>query len=296
MSIPAIDDESREGLAFEDDVEVFDISMFEDGSEGSGFHIRNNPRDPFQRSQVLQRTGRGIDIRCTLIDVVHGTMSSDGDWATVLVFDFRFDPQKRSRRIARAAIELRFDVSDTNNCVPEVEAVSFDGRYSFLPSTQSETITQSGEGGLGASYGIESKVTAKWEKIVSRETTEAATISGNMLVIDNMPPYRIAKWILLENKTLEAGVPASVRVSARIRRRDEATFTCFPTLKCTADKKTSTLEKFSGRIPEDDPIYLKPTLKSTNRLMAYNTEELGAIDLQDLSDVTFTTMLTNAQK
>ncbi|KAF0316780.1 intracellular serine protease [Colletotrichum asianum] len=296
MSILEIGDGGLDETAENDDVNVFDISMFEDGSEGSGFHIKNNPRDPFQRSEVLQRTGRGIDVRCTLIDVVHGAMSCTGDWATVLVFEFRFDPQKRSRRIMRATIELFFDVSDEQNCVPEVEAVSFNGRYSLLPSMQSETITRGGEASLGASYGIESNVTAKWEKVVSRETTDAATISGNMLVVDNMPPYRIAKWTLLENETLKAGVPASVRVSVRIKRRDNATFTCVPTLKCTADTLSSTLERFSGRSPEDDPIYLKPTMKSTNRLKIYNTEELGDIDLQDLSDITFTTVLSNSRK
>ncbi|KAK2010070.1 hypothetical protein LZ32DRAFT_607815 [Colletotrichum eremochloae] len=284
------------GLEQENDVQVFDVGMFEGGSEGSGFHTKNNPKDPYQRSEVIQRTGHGVDIRCTLIDAVHGAMSADSDfWATLLVFQFRFDPQKRARRVSGATIELRFDVSDAKNGLPEVEAVSFDGNYSFLPSKQSETTTRGGEGSVGASFGAEINASAKWEKTIARETTDATTVSGGKLVVNNMPPNRIAKWTLLENKTLKTGVPASIRVAVRIKRRDEAIFTCIPKLECKADVWTS-MGSFFGGVPEDDPVYLKPTMKPTNKLMDYDTEELGSVDLQKLSDVTFTTMILDAQK
>ncbi|KZL84160.1 intracellular serine protease [Colletotrichum incanum] len=296
MSTPYTGDANLEGLEQENDVQVFDIGMFEGGSEESGFHTKNNPKDPYQRSEVIQRTGHSVDIRCTLIDAVHGFLSEDSDfWASLLVFQFRFDPQKRARRILRATIELRFDVSDAQSSLPEVEAVSFDGNYSFLPSKQSETITKGGEGSLGVNYGAELNASAKWEKTVARETTDATTISGGKLVINNIPPNRIAKWTLLENKTLKTGVPASIRVAVRIKRRDDSAFTCIPRLECKADKWTS-LETFFGGVPEDDPVYFKPDLKPTNKLMTYDTEDLGNVDLHKLSDVTFTTMILDAQK
>jgi hypothetical protein len=37
-------------------------------------------------------------------------------------------------------------------------------------------------------------------------------------------------------------------------------------------------------------------MKPTNKLMVYNPEQLGSVDLQKLSDVTFTTMIRDAQK
>ncbi|KAH7008328.1 hypothetical protein EDB80DRAFT_434183 [Ilyonectria destructans] len=296
MSASENQDPNLKGLEQEQDVEVFDVGMFEGGSEGSGFHTKNNPKDPYQRSEVIQRTGHGVDIRCTLIDAVHGSMSEDSDfWATLLVLQFRFDPQKRARRVSEATIELRFDVSDTNNELPEVEAVSFDGNYSFLPSKQSETIVTGVDGGIGASYGAELNASLKWEKTVARDTADATTVSGGKLVLDNMPPNRVAKWTLLENKTLKTGVPASIQVAVRIKRRDEAVFTCIPKLQCKADKWTS-LQSFFGRVPEDDPVLLKPDMKATNKLKVYDTEELGSINLQELSDVTFTTMILDAQK
>ncbi|KAM0445937.1 hypothetical protein ACHAPV_009265 [Trichoderma viride] len=290
------EDTNLEDLEQQDSIEVFDMGMFEGGGQGSGFHTKNNPKDPYQRSQVIQRTGHGIDIRCSLVDVIHGAISADSDyWATLLVFQFRFDPQRRARRISEAKIQLRFDVTDAKNEVPEVEAVSFDGHYSFLPSKQSETITYGSDLSLGSSYGAELKGTTKWEKTVARDTIDVTTVSGSKLVVDNKPPDRIAKWTLLENKTLKTGIPASVQVAVLIKRRDEAVFSCVPRLECKADKWTS-MQSFFGGVPEDDPVLLKPDSKPTNKLMDYDTEELGSIDLQKLSDVTFTTMLLNAQK
>lgn len=154
------------GLELENDenVNTFELGMVEIGSEGSGFHIKNNPKDPYQRSDVIQRTGAVI-ITCTIIDVVHGLMSADSDyWSTLIVFKFRFDPQGKARRLTEATIELSFDVTDAQNERPEVEAISFDDNYSLLPSTQSETIVKGADGSIGGSYGANLSVGTKWEK------------------------------------------------------------------------------------------------------------------------------------
>lgn len=274
----------------DEDIDTFDIGMFESGSEGSGFHIKNNPRSPYQRREVIQRTG-SVDIRCSVVDIVHGLMAPDSDyWASILVLRFRFDPQKRARRIAEATIQLGFDATDPNNELPEVEAMSFDGNYSFHPSKQSETLTKGVEGTLGTSQVVDVSATTKWEKTVARETSDKTTVSGGKLVIDNTPPNRIAKWTLLENMTLKSGLPASIQVAVRIKRGDDEIFSCLPTIACKADKWTS-IESLLSRVPKDDPLLLKPDSKPTNKLMVYDTENLGAVDLQKLSAVVPTTMI-----
>ncbi|KAF4871092.1 hypothetical protein CGCSCA1_v009710 [Colletotrichum siamense] len=271
--------------------------MFGEGSQGSGFHTRNNPKDPYQRKDVIQRAG-AIDIRCNLIDVVHGDLSdseSSDYWASLLVLRFRFDPQKRARRITEATIQLKFSAQSPQDELPEVEAISFDGNFSILPSTQSETVVKGFEGNVGLSYGVDLSAGPKWEKTVNRETKDATTISGGKFVVNNIPPNRIAKWTVLENQTLGTGVPTSLRVAVLIKRLDSSVFTCMPTLECKADKWTS-LETLFGGLPADDPILLKPDSKPTNKLMTYDTKELGSVDLQRLSDVTTTTILSNALK
>jgi hypothetical protein len=284
-----------QGVDLDDEVNVFDVAMFESGSKGSGFHTQNNPKDPYQRQEVIQRTG-SIDVRCSVIDIVHGVMGPDSDyWATLMVLQFRFDPQKRMRRITEASLELIFDVTDPVNELPEVEAISFDGNYSLLPSKQSESTTIGGQGTLGATQIVTASGMAKWERTVTRETSDKTTLSGAKFVVDNIPPNRIAKWTLLENKTLKSGIPASLQVAVRIKRQDEAIFTCMPKIKCKADKWTS-IESFFGKVPEDDPVLLKPDTKSTNRLTKYDTDNIGALDLQSLGDVVPTIMIREAEK
>lgn len=284
-----------EGMELDEGIDVYNVAMFESGSAGSGFHTKNNPKDPYQRKEVIQRTG-AIDIRCSVLDVVHGVMSPESDyWATLMVLQFRFDPQKRMRRITEASLELLFDLTDPDNELPEVEAISFDGNYSLLPSKQSESTTVGGTGTLGATQIVTASGTAKWEKTVTRETSDKTTVSGGRFVVDNIPPNRIAKWTLLENRTLKSGIPASLQVAVRIRREDEAIFTCMPTIKCKADKWTS-IESFFGKVPEDDPILLNPDRKPTNRLMVYNTDNIGAIDVQALGNIIPTTLIRDAEQ
>lgn len=284
-----------EGVKLDEKTDVIDIAMFESGSQGSGFHTKNNPNDPYQRQEVIQRTG-SIDIRCSVLDVVHGVMDPDSDyWATIMVLQFRFDPQKRMRRITEAYLELIFDVTDPDNELPEVEAISFDGNYSLLPSKQSESTTVGGSGTLGATQIVNASGTAKWERTVTRETSDKTTVSGGRFVVDNIPPNRIAKWTLLENRTLKSGIPASLQVAVRIRRQDEAVFTCMPTIRCKADKWTS-IESFFGKVPEDDPVLLNPDRKPTNRLMVYDTDNIGAVDLQALGNIVPTTMIQVAEQ
>ncbi|RSL91393.1 hypothetical protein CEP51_000308 [Fusarium floridanum] len=268
MSAHQTEDPNLKDVEEEDGVKLFYIAMFECDIQG-----RKQPRDP----------------PCALIDVIHGAMSKDSDyWATILVLQFHFDPQKRARRISEATIELIFDVSDPDGILPEVETVSFDGKYSFIPSKRPETITSGGKGTqLGASE--------KWERVVSRETKDSTKIMGSKVLVGSMLPEREAKWTLLENQTLKTGIPASVQVAVRIKRMDEKMFTCLPKLQCKVDRWSS-LQSFFGRVPADDPVLLKPDMKPTNKLMVYDTKELGSIDLQKLSDVTFTKMILDGQK
>lgn len=287
-------DAGLKGLELDDDVDVFAVGMFESGSEGSGFHTKNNPKDPYQRRKVIQRIG-AVDIRCTVVDVVHGVMGPDSDyWATIMVLQFRFDPQKRARRITEATIELIFDATHPSNEVPEVEAISFDGNYSLLPSKQSESPTVGGEANLVVDQIITASGKANWERAVSRETSDKTTVSGGKLVVDNIPPNRIAKWTLLENGTLKSGIPASLQVAVRIQRKDEAVFSCMPTIKCKADKWTST-ESFFGKIPDDDPILLRPDSKPTNKLLVYDMDNLGAVGLKKPGDIVPTNMILEAE-
>ncbi|KAI0539493.1 putative ankyrin repeat protein [Xylaria digitata] len=248
-----------------DGVETMSLGMYEaGGEEGSGFHIHNVAVDQYHRAEVLQRTG-AIAITCSLENVVHGVMSTDSDrYATLIVMQWLFQP-KGSRRISEATIELLFDASSDDSDI-EVEKISFLGTYSLMSTTQEETIAKSRDATAGVEQFASISLTSKWEKTVTRTTSDAITLSGGKRVINDRPPNRIATWTLSENQSQPAGIPASLRVGVLVSRDDEEKFFC-----------------------KDDVLILQPSPddKGTrpNKNVIYDDdEELGKFDLDTIYD------------
>ncbi|KAL2192492.1 hypothetical protein P885DRAFT_47559 [Corynascus similis CBS 632.67] len=272
--------------------------MFETLSvEGSGFHVFNTAPDQYHRTEVLQRTG-AINITCTLEKVVHGIMTNDSDrYATLAVMRWLFQP-KGSRRISEATIELLFMRNSGGEDV-EVEKVSFPDTYSLMPAVQEESVTKSGEGTVGVDQFASLSATGKWEKTVTRTTSHAITLTGGKHLVNNLPPNRIATWTLSEDPTLRAGIPASLKVAVLVSREDQEPFSCHLSFTCKTDWAT-TAQSFFKKIPKDDPIIFQPNPHDRgtrpNKNVEYGDEELDKIDLNNLCDVTFRTVINNGEK
>ncbi|KAI1099977.1 hypothetical protein F4804DRAFT_320249 [Jackrogersella minutella] len=281
-----------------DDVGPMRLEMYETGAEeGSGFHVFNVAEDQYHRAEVLQRTG-AIDITCNLEKVVHGAMSADSDeYATLIVMQWFFQP-KGSRRISEATIELMFEASSDDSKV-EVEKISFLDTYSLMPTTQEETHTKAGDATVGVEQFASASLSGTWEKTITRTTTNAITLSGGKRLINNRPPNRIATWTLSENKSQPAGIPASLKVAVLVSRDDQEKFFCKVALTCKTDLKTAA-QGFFKKIPKDHPLIFQPNPheKGTRpyKNVTYGDEELGSIDLNQLGDVTFRTVVMNGQK
>jgi hypothetical protein len=258
--------------------------------EQSTYRTQNDPTRPYQRTNVVERKG-AVDVRCVAVDVVHGYLSPDGDPATLLVYDFRFDPRKRARRIAEPHMNFTYASADSSVTTdPEVLKIAPRGRMTLVPTSQQETATVTGEanaggGALGATVGG----SVKWEKSVSRETSDATAVVGSIdLVGRNFGASNGVSWSLLENKSVETGVPAFLRTAVLLRRADEDTeFHVAFKIRALADLRSS-LERVFGRTPKDDPILYDPSLPPTNRLRKYDVENLSDIDLDELSAAAFT--------
>ncbi|KAL6832035.1 hypothetical protein V8C43DRAFT_321750 [Trichoderma afarasin] len=280
----------------EDAIETIKLSMYEaGGEEGSGFHVFNTAPNQYHRSEVLQQTG-AIDITCRLEKVIHGAMSADSErYATLVVLQWFFQPSNK-RRISEASIELLFEADSGEDQDVEVEQISFDGTYSLMPTTQQESLTMGGDASIAISQLASVGLSGKWEKVISRQTSDAITLSGGKRVVNNRPPYRIAKWILSENKSQPTGIPASLKVAVLISRLDEKKFTCRLALSCKTDMRTAA-ESFFKKMPKDDPIIFQPDFHDEgthpNRKVTYGDETLGSIDLNELGDVTFRTVIMN---
>lgn len=267
-----------------------------------GFHTKNNPQQPFQRSTVHEDR-RALAIKCSLIDVIHGHWCQDGDdddyYATLLVLDFRFDAgNKPGRRIKSAKITVTFYGESDDDDHPGVANISLNGSYSLLPTTQSETITN----GLTATAGANVLSTGQlsleknYSKTISRETSDATYVSGATCLIGvDWDPANAVEWKLQENATLKTGLPAALRAGILLKRESMDNFKCAVDIESEVDLKTNVGRWFGGK-PKDDPVLFKPTLKPTNRLMQYDTNNLGKFDMALVEDVTFTTIFDKAVK
>jgi hypothetical protein len=266
------------------------LHVFDDDDEISTYRTKNDPSRPHQRTNITQRKGV-INIRCVAKDVVHGRLHPDGKLATLLVFDFRFDPCKKGRRILRADLSFTFA---SENSTLEVMGIAPDGRTSYAPTRLQVTTTRAieigaavgggmsagGLGGLGASL--------TWEKTVSHESTDAAVIIGRIddSNHDGNGPPTVARWTLLENSSAATGVPTSMRTAILLQRDNDTEFYAKFEMLVRPDNIT-VMRNLLARTPKDDPIIYKPTLQATNRLQKYNVDRLGDLDLDSLCAVAF---------
>lgn len=273
----------------EDEGIAIELGPGDEGGEDSTYRTQNDPSRPYQRSNVIERKG-SVDVRCVAVDVVHGTLEPDGEPATLLVFDFLFDPRKRARRIVEAHISFTFaSEGGGSNSDPIVLNMAPKGRMTLVQTTQTETTTHGGEANAGGgALGMTLGGTLKWEKSVSRETSDATTVVGSIdLVGRNWGASNGVSWALLENKSVATGVPASVRTAVLLQRVDpEAEFHAAFKIRAQADLRSS-VEMLFGKTPKDDPILYDPSLPPTHKLQNYDVDHLGKIDLNDLSAVKF---------
>ncbi|KAK0654317.1 hypothetical protein QBC41DRAFT_332254 [Cercophora samala] len=260
------------------------IGLGEAGEAESGYHISNDPKQPFQRSIAVDRQQGVLEARCRSREIVHGRLSPDSDeYATFLVYDIDLDTSKRSRRITNATVEFRFNSSVRDGEAPLVHSLAPKERERRLASTQEETITYKTEGKVeaGPISIANAGVTIGYEKTTSKTTQDDARVTGGTLS-DNYGREIGARWRLTENSTTKSGVPSHLRCAMLLSREDNGPFECKVTIRLEADWKSELGRRLVGTTPSDDPVLFNPELKPTNRLCkeGYDTENLGGIDLQ----------------
>ena len=284
------------------DLPCFDIGLSKTGDLDSHFRTENDPSSPWQRANIVERKG-SVDIRCSCLDVVHGDFCTSSDlFATLIVLQFRFDPRKVARRFHSVNINLEFKAMEVKEIGPEVFAISPNGRMSLVPTTQHEDTKRNLSlqlGGAAPFAGFTANGNAGWEKCVSRNTSDQTIVTGSIdLKGRNYGPSNCVSWTLLENKTLETGVPPSLQTAILLRRKHKDPFQCVVKIDAKVDFR-STLERvfgFKGRAPKDDPVLFDPEIVSTENLQKYNEKELGSFDMESVCDVTFMTTLGDVMK
>jgi hypothetical protein len=276
----------------------FDVDLFDAMNPDEDFRTQNNPHDPYQRTDVVQRRG-AVFIKCKCVDVIHGTWEAGSSQkASLVVLSFRFYPRKPGRRIKHAEMEFRFTSMDPSaRRQPEVAEMSLDGHYSLVPTTRSEEHTTGVEGTAGGgALGLELSSTLKWEQKITEETTAATYVAGGTFTDPEwLSTENSVSWSVTENEHRKSGIPAAMRVGILVKRPNDEDFQCSVKLKTSADFKTEWQEVFKKH-QGDDALIFKPSLPPTNTLMKYDTKNLGSFNMADIEQVTMTTVREDAIK
>jgi hypothetical protein len=170
-------------LDFEQPLSSFTVPL-EPTGEGDEFHTRNASPQDWERRSVIHRLSDSVNVLCDLIDVQHGNLGSDkdaDDLATLMIFRFRLDPQKTSRRVLNARIKVEFFPADREiGGSPELEAIAPEERWSLLPTRDQESFTRGGELNLGVSQIASANGKVTMEKTNTIDITDATTLTGSM--------------------------------------------------------------------------------------------------------------------
>ncbi|KAK0727788.1 hypothetical protein B0T26DRAFT_637089 [Lasiosphaeria miniovina] len=264
-------------------------------AEPSGFHTRNDPSNPFQRDNIIDRNKGHIIIQSEHVDVAHGFMSEDSDDAcSLVVVAFRFDPNGVARRIKEAQIVITFAALERGKEDPEVVGMEPNGTLFIEPTVQHETNTV---GGAIKASGAGAEIKLLGSHTVERDTTDSARVRGSIdLRNRKWGGKNSVSWSLLENATAKSGVVTRLQAAILLKRRDTAHFKATVTVRVVADTWTALGSVFkAGSMnsgSDDDDVWYNPDRKppSTDRLQKYDVDNLGHVDLKLLSDVAFRTL------
>ena len=288
-----------EGITFAEDLTEIEVEMFPEGDRAA-FHTQNDPDDPYQRGNIIERKGR-IHVSCEHKDIVHGFHSDSVDSPhTLIVLRFRFDPNGVARRIKEAHITVRFAAMDKQGADPEVVAMEPNGNFYIEPTTQHETSAKSGGLSLGGGAGVEVAGELKAERSIERDTSDATRVRGSVdLAGRNWGAKNSVSWGLWENQSQKTGVVPSLQAGILLKRRDMLRFRSTVKIKVVADTRTSLGSIFSTD-PQDDDVWYDPERQppSTDSLRKYDADNLSAFesDLESVSNITFRTFLQDSER
>jgi len=286
-----------EGHQFAEDLSDLEIPIFPTGAD-AGLHFHNDPNDPYQRDTIVQRKGR-VNIGCKHKDIAHGYFSEEiDDLCTLIVVQFRFESNGIAARIKEAHAVFTFAAMEMDKTDPEVMSMYPDGSFFIQPTVQHEQVLKGAEANVGGgAAGAQVGGILKMESTVERETIDYTRVRGSIDVLraSGFGKPNAVSWDLFENATAKTGVVTYFQGAILLKRKNMDPFKASISVKATADT-TSRISTLFKKDEKDDDVWYDPRKPSTNRLHKYDADNLGAVDLRSLSDVTFRTVLKDALK
>ncbi|KAI6087191.1 hypothetical protein F4821DRAFT_236617 [Hypoxylon rubiginosum] len=241
----------------------YNIPMFPYGDKENTFHVKNRSQEDWERRIVIERRTKTTEIRCHLLDVIHGTLDFDSNSspATLMVFKFRFDVTGHARRLTRARIDIEFFAKEANDTAPTILAIAPDERWTILPTVDNEENIVHGalNGGVTGIPFVNAGAEVSLQKTWNKDISDATTVTGGAHMgenIDSGEPTACG-WSILENKTRKTGLPDSLTVAVLAQRKTNKQFNATVSLEASGNIRTK-LDRMFNKIPIDDPVLFNP--------------------------------------
>ncbi|KAJ4111450.1 hypothetical protein NW768_011803 [Fusarium equiseti] len=278
---------------FAENIPSLSVSLYPEG-ESSKLHTENDPDDPFQRINIIERHGR-VDISCEHKHIAHGFYDDeDKQHCSLIVFDFSFTPNGPAVRIKEAYVVVKFSAMEKGDPEPVVQAAYPKGMFGVVPTTQRETSARSAGINVGGGGPVQVGAELKAENSIERETVSHSTVKGS---IDkrgrSWGDKNSVSWSLWENPKSKTGIVTSMQAPVLLKRRDMSKFRAKMTIKVVADTMTQLGSVFKTD-PKDDDVLYNPEMNGPKN--EFDEKNLGKLDLKSIAGVTFLNVIQNGIK
>lgn len=233
------------------------------------------------------------NVQGDLFKVVHGTLTPDGELATLVVVDFRFTGLHPPRRFRNAIITLQFEDPDSIDAEPpEIFEISPHRIFGIDRIEIPRNVHLGGKATGGGYYRPTNlNLAYDWSVVDSRSVLESKSVHGQkilggirIIVGRSKPPKYAVKWFLGENSTDSGchGIPNFLRLPVLLRRKTINKFQAEVDIKVDGDFRYK-LEKRAGN-NKTDPLKFDPGLgRPSNDELEIDAQNLCQVDLNKLT-------------
>ncbi|KAM0470406.1 hypothetical protein ACHAPX_009936 [Trichoderma viride] len=260
-----------------------DIFLWEEGHRGSSLRAKNLEGEEYRMVYQNQGNhGQSLIARAEIINVTSGTLTPQGEPATLIILRFTFNSlnQSSNRRFVSATIKVEFsDFLSRSALDPEVYKILPDNNVRLDKVTRSKDVEWTVKGGLTSGVpfvtpevGVSWKMSKKkdkeyWAKLTGTKWNNRSTFAG----LDNT-----AIWYLAENKENRQGIPALLQTAVLLRRKGNDKIQMKINIESYVDNVSTLHSKakklFGGIDPEPmDPVNIDAKLQ---QLRDVDSEEL----------------------
>lgn len=278
--------------------EELDILLQVPGDHGADFRHQNNG-DEIEREVVIDR-GEDLFVGCELLPVIHGQMDpSTKTPASLVVFDFRFQSNRRKKRFLKAHITVVFadeQFPGHPSFDPVVKEISFapsggNGRHSVFPTTRKQEVKRAVNlSGGGSEFGVNVTGGASYEVNETVEKRDSAILEARKRVLGRgMGSKNAAEWVLLEKNLKQDGIPTFMRVAIILKRPESNESRRFKATisvdaKLALGPRIADIWSVLGmtNVPPVDPVIFDPgRRRKVKFVLDVDEDHLEAVNLQD---------------